>query len=621
MISLLIRNIPLKKRIYSGYLVTGIVALIIALLSYGSLRSLASDFHSVLTFSRYAKEILIFSVHMSEMQRQALIYICSGHNAAADRVSEVYIDMMGGIERIRREEQPDAQHYLQVTKKNLQTYYVTFQEVRAQRETQQRLVRREFRKYATKAQLLIEDQIASLQKDNIVRTLQYYRMLKFLLQIEKNAYRYFDSLDGRFVQAATESIQETHEVIELLMKQPKADRERLEEIASVLVHYENSFLEAVQRTRGYLYLINVVMSAQAYETIYQVRQLSTIISDRSEYLQEQMIGNIASISSLLLFSAVSLLLFIGFFSFFISRSITVPLNRLTQTFRRLASGSSETEIPEYVLKDELGELTAAAGSFKQRNIALEESRKELRRSNEELEQFVYTVSHDLKSPIVTSMGFISIIRKLAGQGKYEQAIAKLDKVVSANERMSQLIRDLLELSRVGRMDKEKKLIDLNELLVGFVENQSMRLRNADFSFKVTSKLPVLYGNESRILQVFENILSNALKYTRNETGGRLEITATDDEEWWSIFCKDNGPGIPPEYHKKIFGLFYRLDVTAEGTGVGLAVVKKIMKFHGGDIQVEPQSGKEGEGAVFRLTFPKHLPEHMNNVVNGSGRSE
>lgn len=621
MIPFLIRKIPLKKRIYSGYLVTGGVALVIALLSYGSLSTLAGDFHSVITFSRYAEEIMSFSAQMSEMQRQALIYIYSGHNAAGDRVGEIYADMLEGIGRIQGEEQLDTLDYLQETKKYLNTYYKSFQEVRTQRDIQQRLVRREFRKQATKAQLLIEEQIAALQDNDIQRTLQYYRMLNFLLQIEKNAYRYFDSLDGSFVYAAQESIQKTEKAIATLLQQPQGDLERLEEIASVLARYESSFLEAVQRTRGYLYLVNVVMSAQAYETMYQAKRLSSVISWRSEHLQEQMLDNIRATSRFLFFSAISLLLFIGFFSFLISRSITVPLNRLTQTFRRLASGSSEAEIPEYVLRDELGELTVAAGSFKQRNIALEESRKELRRSNEELEQFVYTVSHDLKSPIVTSMGFISIIRKLASQGKYEQAVAKLDRVASANERMSQLIRDLLELSRVGRMDMSKKRLDLNELLSNLAKNQSIRLRNAGFTSETTSELPVIYANESRVLQVFENILSNALKYAHNDEGGRMEIYAAEDEDWWYIFCKDNGPGIPLEYHEKIFGLFYRLETNTEGTGVGLAVVKKIMKFHGGDIRVEPQTGIEGEGTIFRLTFPKYLPDKMNNVANESGRSE
>ncbi|MCI5158662.1 MAG: sensor histidine kinase, partial [Candidatus Electrothrix sp. AUS1_2] len=590
------------------------VALVIALLSFYSLRTVSGDFQAVVVFSRYVENIMLFTNRMSEMQRQALLYISTGQNSAADRVGEIYVEMIQGVKGFSGAKQLETEKYFQITSKNLYTYYTTFQEMRNQREIQQRLVREEFRRHATKAQQLIEEKIVGLQGGDTERILQYYRMLQALLQIEKNAYRYFDSLDSKFVEAALESIRETGEVLDALKGRPQSDLIQLGEISAVLARYRSSFLEAVQRTRGYLYLIDVVMAAQVYETIYQSKQFSLAISRESEHVQAQMLENITLLSRLLVIAAIILLLFIGIFSFLISRSITDPLNRLTETFRRLASGSSETEIPKYTLKDELGELTSAAESFKERNRDLEESRTELGRSNEELEQFVYTVSHDLKSPLVTSMGFISIIRKFAEQGKYEQAVARLDRVARANERMSQLIRDLLELSRVGRIDSDKKMIDLNELLRTFIDSQSIRLRGSGLSVAITSELPEIYGNESRVLQVFENILSNALKYVHNEEGGKLEIYARDEEEWRYIFCQDNGPGIPPEYHEKIFGLFYRLDANEEGTGVGLAVVKKIMKFHGGDIQVEPETGRAGEGAVFRLSFPGQQPDAAQNTV-------
>lgn len=172
--------------------------------------------------------------------------------------------------------------------------------------------------------------------------------------------------------------------------------------------------------------------------------------------------------------------------------------------------------------------------------------------------------------------------------------------------MSQLIRDLLELSRVGRIDMDKKMLDLNELLNTFAGNQAERLKIEDFTLTIDAGLPEIYANESRILQVFENMLSNAIKYAHNQIGGRLKISASEDEGWFHIYCQDNGTGIPPEYHEKIFGLFYRLDLNAEGTGIGLAVARKIMKFHGGEIRVEPESGQAGAGAIFRMTFPKNV---------------
>ncbi len=593
MIDFLLRAIGLKKRIVFGYIITGAVAFVIALLSYGAFNRLSADFRKIVLFSRRTADNMAFVAQMAEMQRQALIYIHEGHSSAGEQVGMIYQNMLKIIDSSHELEQLGAKPVLELAQKHLEAYYQAFQEVQRQRQLQQRLVKTEFRVYATRAQQLIED-LTREEGEN--HQLECAKMLNVLLQIEKNAYRYFDSFDGNYIKAAAASMKETH-----LLLDGFALREKAAEIDTVLCNYESSFLEAVQRTRGYLYLTSVVMAAQAYETIYQSRKLSALMISESERIQKQLFQHVSSRLRLLLLWTGFLLLFICLFSYAITKSITIPLKRLTETFKLLSSGSADAEIPPYRLQDELGDLTRAAASFKEKNIALRASKKELERSNDELEQFVYTVSHDLKSPIVTSMGFIGIIRKLASQGKAEQAIGMLEKVVKANERMSQLINDLLELSRVGRIDMDKKVIDLNVLLGDFTRNQGERLKTAKLTLIIQPNLPVIFANESRTLQVFENILSNALKYVRNEhEGRRLEISAFEDGQWHHILCTDNGPGIPPEYREKIFGLFYRLDVNIEGTGIGLAVAKKIMKFHGGDIRAE---GSPSGGAVFHLTFP------------------
>lgn len=600
-VSLLMRGIGLKRRIVFGYIVTGAMACAIALLSYGTFSRLAADFRKMALFSHHASDNMAFAAQMTEMQRQALIYIYEGHSAAGDQVGTIYQQMTERISRHKElADQADAAAIVKIARKSLDAYYDAFKEVRQQREIREQLVRSEFRIHASRAQQLLEEMAEAAGPDS--QALEYSRMLNRLLEIEKNAYRYFDSLDASFVSEALASIKATRGMTEFLRQQGESDRQVLAELAVELDLYETSFLEAVQRTRGYLYLVNVVMAAQAYETIYQSKKLSALMLSESERVQQEAFRQISRKLRLLLLTALLLLLFIVMFSCLITRSITIPLKRLTQTFKDLAAGSSKAEIPAYQLQDELGDLTKAAASFKERNIALESSKKELERSNDELEQFVYTVSHDLKSPIVTSMGFIGIIRKLAGQGKAEQAIGMLDKVVKANERMSQLINDLLELSRVGRIDMDKKRLDLNSLLGDFARSQTERLKAAQFTLIIEPGLPIIYANESRTLQLFENILSNALKYVRNEQeGGRLRISSSDDAQWHHIWCADNGPGIPQEYREKIFGLFYRLDVNIEGTGVGLAVAKKIMKFHSGDIRAE---AAPGGGAMFHLVFPK-----------------
>jgi signal transduction histidine kinase len=597
----LLRTISLKKRIALGYIVTGLVAFMIALLSYNAFTRLAGDFRQIVHFSRHSADNMAFARQMTEMQRQALIYIYEGHSSASAQVGIIYRQMMDSMLGNRELNQLGAEAEVKMARRHLESYYEAFQEVQRQRQLQDRLVKSEFRVHATRAQQLIEDAVRDIGGQDQAATLISALMLNSLLQIEKNAYRYFDSLDASFINVATASIQSTRAMLASLRGRPGASGEKLAEITAVIDRYESTFLEAVQRTKGYLYLVNVVMAAQAYETIYQSNKLSALMLSETDRIQQEVFQHIGSRLRLLLISTGLLLLFIGFFSYLISQSITLPLNRLTETFKLLSSGSAEAEIPPCRLQDELGDLTSAAASFKEKNIELRASKKELERSNDELEQFVYTVSHDLKSPIVTSMGFIGIIRKLASQGKAEQAMGMLEKVVKANERMSQLINDLLELSRVGRIDMDKKLIDLNVLLADFARSQAERLKAAKFTLTVGPDMPVLFANESRTLQVFENILSNALKYVRNETeGGRLEIRAEEDGQRHHIYCADNGPGIPAEYREKIFGLFYRLDVNIEGTGIGLAVAKKIMKFHGGDIKAEE---RPGGGAVFHLTFP------------------
>ncbi len=600
MTNFLLRAIGLKKRIAFGYIITGLVTLIIVLLSYGVLNRLSSDFREIVRFSQHSTDNMAALAQMSEMQRQALIYIYEGHSSAGDQVDALYESMLQKITWGHGLGQGEIESIVAAAKTYLDAYHDTFAEVRKQREIQKRLVLSEFRIHASRAQYLLEELAESTEEEHTALHLEYHRVLNALLQVEKNAYRYFDSLDAQFVQAATASIQETRAMLQTL---PSQDMELLEEILAVLQQYESSFLEAVQRTRGYLYLINVVMAAQAYETIYQSKKLSQLMLRESERIQQEVLEKIESTILALLLSSLILLLFIGLLSYSIGRSITVPLNRLTRTFKLLTSGSADAEIPTYRLHDELGDLTRAAASFKQKNIELEANKKELERSNDELEQFVYTVSHDLKSPLVTSMGFIGIIRKLAKAGKHDQAISHLDRVVKANERMSQLINDLLELSRVGRIDMDKKRLDLAELLHDFAQNQKERLAAARFTLVVEPGLPVIHANESRTLQLFENILSNALKYAKNpEEGSRLVIRSDHDTRWNHIYCFDNGPGIPKEYREKIFALFYRLDLNTEGTGIGLAVAKKIMKFHGGDIWAESWPDT---GAVFHITFPRY----------------
>lgn len=609
----MLNKLKLKNRIYSGFIVGGLIAASMAVISVAGFYYANNNFKHFVEFSKDSQLVLSIARDVLEIQRQALIYTYEGHQTAAGQVHDIYRRISGQLKR----QNPEHSKHLQHIMSHLDTYVETFAQVQQQRKLQSDLVHVEIRNFASKAERYFRNYIDKTATDDL-NQLNDQRILNSLLQVEKYAMRYFDSLDSSHVVSAKKAIAEVQRSLKELKRQTSKE-DASDEISKTLHfvnEYEQIFLEAVQRTRGYLFLVNVVMSAEAYEIIYHSKEMEQKLAQEMEAIERDTLHLTQQVTVLIIGSSAVFLILIGFVSVVISHSITAPIERLTTTFIALAKGSHQAEIPAYQVKDEIGALTDAAIVFRLKNreteALLSKSERlsqELERSNDELEQFVYTVSHDLKSPLVTSMGFIGIIQKLAAAGKMSQAIEKLDKVASSNHRMGQLINDLLELSRVGRVDLDKKPLDLNSLLKSLHDNHASRLEKAGIEMNIEAGLPTLHANESRILQLFENLLSNALKYATKPEGTVIDIGKRVTEDSNLVYFKDNGPGIAREYHEKIFGLFYRLDTQQEGTGIGLAVAAKVMKFHGGCIWVESELGN---GTTFWLKFPKHNPNRQNN---------
>ena len=616
MIKYLINHFKLRHRINAGYIFAGIVIFSVICISTFAFHKTSGDFRDFVSFSKKTQIDLLLTAQVAEIQRQALIYAHYGHLSAADQVTRSYENLLNQIDQNIEAELPVTLPILSAIKLHLENYYSAFLQVKHQRELQQQLLNIDFRNDATEAERLVQELIA-LSEENPALQLMLKSVLNRVLLVEKNLFRYLDSLDASYVLDGKQNFKDALNVLKS-MDHTDVTRTITSQALDRLDQYEYRFIEAVQRTRGYLYLINVVMAAEAYEIFYQSKKLSVLLTDEIEIKEHIVLTDMTAALRLLIILGSILLLLLLSFSYVIGQSITRPISRITATFRDLTQGASNTHVPHYVLRDEIGELTDAAISYQDMNVrtekllresmgltrALEKSNNELERSNDELEQFVHTVSHDLKSPLVTSMGFISMMRRLADQGNYQLAFEKLEKIIVSITRMEQLINDLLDLSRVGHIEIDMKPIDLNSLLKQFAENQSEELKKANFKLVIHPGLPTINGNESRMLQLFENILSNAIKYAHNaEQRSQLEIGAIRKEQHWLIYCQDNGEGIDPAFHQKIFGLFYRLCTQQEGSGIGLAIAKKVMKLHGGDIWIE---SIPGNGAIFWLRFP--LPE-------------
>lgn len=614
MIQYLINHVTLQHRIYASFIAAAIVIIAIILITYAVFARTDRDLRDFVTSSNRSHIDLQLTAQVADLHRLALTYTYEGHRSAADQVKHSYQNLMQQIDHTLQHDSLPVKTILTTIKSRLESYYLAFVQLRRQRDLRQQLINVEFRNNANSVEALISE-LMEHTSNSLAMQLEFKSMLNTLLLVEKNVFRYLDSLDASYINAAKHNLSHVVDRLNALNLLDYSSSSTIQQAIHKLDQYQQSYIEAVQHTRGYLYLINVVMAAEAYEINYQSKKLSSLITSEMRSKEVAIQNSQTEALNVLIISASLLLSLLIVLSYVIGQSISIPIIRLTETFRLLTSGSGDAKIFNSPVADEISELSQAAAAFRDKNTqtekllarsiqltqALEKNRIALERSNDELEQFVYTVSHDLKAPLVTSMGFIGIIRKLADQGKYEQAIEKLDKVTLSIERMGQLTNDLLELSRIGRIDVDMKKIDLNVLLKQLAQSQQEQLQSAGLQFVIQPGLPVIVGNESRILQLFENILTNAMKYVRNpEQAPMLEIGSAIDQNSHLIYCKDNGPGIELAFQQKVFALFYRLDTQPEGTGIGLAIAKKVMKSHGGDIWIESSGGK---GTIFWLKFP------------------
>jgi len=265
------------------------------------------------------------------------------------------------------------------------------------------------------------------------------------------------------------------------------------------------------------------------------------------------------------------------------------------------------EIASIGLRDGAGQITGYLSvnrDITERKLAIQEREAKLvlEAKNAELDRFAYTVSHDLKSPLVTISGFLGFLKKDAAAGDAEHMNRDIQHIESAVDKMRGLVSGILALSRAGLIVdslEEIHLVDLTheviELLQGALETRGAKVI-------IQPDMPVVRGDRIRLGQVLQNLVENAVKYSGDQTQPLIEIgTKREDHTGDLIFIvRDNGLGIAPEQTDRIFRPFSQLDARSDGSGVGLATVQRIVNAHGGRIWVESELGK---GSTFCFTLP------------------
>ncbi|NYH43559.1 signal transduction histidine kinase [Micromonospora jinlongensis] len=302
----------------------------------------------------------------------------------------------------------------------------------------------------------------------------------------------------------------------------------------------------------------------------------------------------------------------------LDRMVVRPLTGLAIQVREVAEGDYQHRIatvgpPEFIqlgedvdamrqkIAADLAEVRAARERIEWVNSQLQKQAEELTRSNRDLEQFAYVASHDLQEPLRKVASFCQLLqRRYAGQLD-ERADQYIAFAVDGAQRMQRLINDLLAFSRIGRLTTGFVEVDLNKVM-GDVAGQTEAARQYADAELTWTDLPVISGEEPLLTNLLANLVSNSIKFRRADVAPKVHISARLVGAEWEISCQDNGIGIEPEFADKIFVIFQRLHSkdAYPGTGIGLAIVKKIVEYHGGRVWVDTDVP---EGTAIRFTLP------------------
>ena len=277
-----------------------------------------------------------------------------------------------------------------------------------------------------------------------------------------------------------------------------------------------------------------------------------------------------------------------------------PLHPLT--LRTAVNVALRARQRQYERRDQIRHLAEQDEALRRANEALEAS-------NRDLQQFVYAASHDLKEPLRMIQSYAQLTKKRYAAQLESAANSFLDVVIDGAMRMDALLEDLLMYSRTSRSDHVPAgPVDCNVVLQKTLSNLEIAIRETDAEIHADT-LPTIIAHETRMVQLFQNLISNAIRYRKKTRPLRIDISATLDNDVWLFAFKDNGIGIEAPYREKIFVLFQRLHAASEsGSGIGLALCEKIVHQYGGKIWVE---GDVSEGAIFKFTLPVKRLEVSN----------
>lgn len=623
MINLLIKWLSLRPRIYLNLVLIALTALCILSMSFYGLSSAKQELEE---HARFTSRIItdsqisdtIYQLHLA-----ALNFTYNGNLSAAEKVDFYY-------ENIRKKLYTSDVSITNTedTIRSLDAYYRGFNQLRSLREKRRRSTSVILPEQELTIEIAMERFIDDLYKENRSQALLASEILVMFMQSSSQGNAYFRRYENTSLNRAREMQRQAYQ--QLIDLKPYVKNNalilQLDHVAELLAHYSDIFNITVEETRGFLYLVNVILAAEANEILYQSDIRETQISENIHQQRDAIDQRLSSLVTWVLVISLIALLVQVLFSYWITLTITNPITTITRVFNELSEGSGKSAIPSYPKNDEIGDLTKAARTFKQKNVEnrkvlndykelseqlerrILERTQELNAMNKELEfskekaeemvqirsDFIANVSHEIRTPINAVLGMTYLMRHTELS---EQQAEYIESINLSSKKLLAIINDILDFSKIeaGKLTIESTKLDLFQVVTDCVSmlQAQAHAKGIDMFTHFDSYVSRYYhGDPLRLGQVITNLLNNAVKFTEKGHVG-VTIEAINIQRL-RIKIHDSGIGMDEEEQTRLFRAFSQADASTTrrfgGTGLGLVISKQIVEAMNGTITVHSEKG-------------------------------
>ncbi|WP_417744499.1 sensor histidine kinase [Rosistilla oblonga] len=580
---------------------------------------LLQNFDSYEQTERTAAAVLKIDRNVQELKSRSENYLHTGSESQHQTAVQFQLDLLQQIDSVMQEtNSEDLRTILAEMRTHVQTLQEQLRLAAEERDLRKNLVQEQLPIIGDQVQAAVRRFQATLGEnasdashDHLLDAIQAFSFARM------NLLQYFNNPRSEDFDRMVQSLKEAEHLTASIVSSSTSPEFTLAQadLLAKLAQFRQIGSHAVHATRSYLYYSNVVMAGEISEFVYYSNRLKSFVVDQQK-LNRQSRRASAQQTRNLGFAASSIAILLAIcLAARLSYSIVSPIAQITETFRQLSGGATIDAIPATHRHDEIGRMAQAATIFNEKNREtrrlLQHSRElsaelaikaqALEESNQELDNFAYVASHDLKSPLRGLNALATWVQEdcdsllPAGSRKHLQQMQ--DRVA----RMEALLDDLLEYSRAGRSEVSIENVNVGELLdsvLQIVDNPG------EVQIRVQGNLPELPTYRAPLQQIFLNLITNAVKYNDKGTEGVVEIECHEIDQAYRFTISDNGIGIDPKFHERIFRMYQRVAVKkADGSGMGLAIVKKQVETYGGEVSVFSCAG---QGAKFTFTWPKGL---------------